>query len=126
MPRRSYSQKELKAFRSGLFFGLQQRKKNSGAKRKTSSSRAELLDMSERYRTRNLGALVFNGKIYDTNFKGAPKVISKAEISELRKEYGVTGRESDREIADRYVRHMRRKFGVFGKDGEFLGLLGEQ
>lgn len=89
--------------------------------------KTSLMDYHKKYRERNLGALSYNGKIYDTNFKKGPVEISKSEIKELRKEYQPKGvRMTDLEVADAYVRHMRRKFGVTdAKTGKWLGLLSD-
>lgn len=137
----NYSKKERNSYEKGFWAGFFQSKKK--AKRKTSSSsstkrkaarpkktrknkRAELLEYSEDYRKRNLGVLFYDGKYYDTNFKGEPVEITKAEIQNLRKEYDFNNNLSDMEVADRYVKHMRRKYGVFNSNGKFLGMLGEE
>ena len=75
---KKYNAEERKAFKRGFFAGLfKMKKKSVSAKNKQrvskkknarKSNKKDLLEMSERYRTRNLGALLFNGKIYDTNF----------------------------------------------------------
>ena len=83
--------------------------------------------MSEHYRKNNLGALSYNGKIYDTNFKGEPYELTKETIKDLREEYDFDGKLSDLEVANRFVRRMRRKYGVFNKKtNEFEGMLSEQ
>lgn len=84
------------------------------------------MDYSEDYRKRNLGALFYDGKYYDTNFKGNPIEITKAEIQDLRKSYDFDNNLSDMDVADHYVKHMRRKFGVFDSNNKFLGMLGEE
>ena len=84
-----------------------------------------LLQQIKRYRDRNLGVLFYNGKYYDTNFINKPVEITRNEIKELRREYDVDGKRRDIEIADMFVRHMRRKYGTFDKNGNFLGMLGD-
>ncbi|MBQ7906800.1 MAG: hypothetical protein IJ309_02370 [Clostridia bacterium] len=82
-----------------------------------------LLDMHKLYREQDLGALEWNGKLYDTNFKDGPHEITKEDLIQLREEYDSNGNLSDYEVADKYVRHMRRKFGVFDREtDEWLGL----
>ncbi|MBE6536888.1 MAG: hypothetical protein E7673_02935 [Ruminococcaceae bacterium] len=126
----AYNSSEKKAYKRGFFAGLFLSKKNKSTTKRSSNKnggKRELMDAHRRYRERNLGALVHNGKIYDTNFKKGPVEITKSEIKELRKEYQPEGvRMTDVEVADAYVRHMRRKFGVTdGKTGKWLGLLGD-
>ena len=43
----------------------------------------------------------------------------------LHKEYDYDGKRSDLQVAQSYVTHMRRKYGVFNKEGKFLHMLGE-
>ena len=121
---------EKNAFKRGLFVGLFMSQKKTTKKAIKSNKNLskqnknqELLEMSERYRSRGLGALLFNGKIYDTNRRGKPVEITKEELAEMRENYG-GGRDID--VADRYVYHMRRKFGVFDNKGRFLHLIGEK
>lgn len=119
------------AFKKGLFYGLFQRKKkkvNSNKKQaKKHNNSAKLKEMHKRYRDRNLGALQFNGKIYDTNFKDGPVEITKDEIKKLRPEYDIHNQMSDIEVADCYVRHMRKKYGMFERGtGKWLGLMGDE
>lgn len=84
-----------------------------------------LKEMHKDYRENNLGALVYNGKIYDTNFKDGPREISKETLKELHEEYDFPGTATDFEVADQYVRHMRSKYGQYDKSGKWLGLLGD-
>ena len=121
---------EKNAFKRGLFVGLFKSKEKTTKKAikpnknlSKQNKNQELLEMSERYRSRGLGALLFKGKIYDTNHKGKPVEITKEQIAEMREDYG-GGRDID--VADRYVYHMRRKFGVFDSKGKFLHLIGEK
>lgn len=69
------------------------------------------------------GPTCVNGKFYDTNFH-KPIEIKKSSIPWLREQYDFNGKSTDAEIVDRYVSHMRSKFGVF-KNGEFIGILSE-
>lgn len=102
------SEKEKKAFRAGV---ISQCRK---CVHKTSS-------VSPRY----LGSTFVNGKFYDTNFK-KPVEISKSLIKQLHEQYDVYGNSTDKEVVDRYVMHMRRKFGVFDRRGNFLYMLGDK
>ena len=133
----NYSTAERNSYKKGFFAGLfTARKQNSNVPKTKKNSnntnvkvgnRKDLLDMSERYRKRGLGALLYNGKIYDTNFKGKPEELTKSFIRDLRKEYVFPGeRVSDLEVADRYVKHMRIKYGSFDAvSGKFLGMIDE-
>ena len=112
---------DMKSWKRGFFAGLF--KSKNVKKSKNKQSKNELLELSERYRTRGLGALQYKGKIYDTNFKGKPTLLTKDFLRKIRPDYGPEL--SDLEVADRYVKHMRRKYGTFDKDGRFLGLLGK-
>lgn len=87
---------------------------------------SSLMELHKTYREHNLGALEYNGKIYDTNFIDGPHLITREVIASLRDEYDSNGKMSDKEIADSYVRHMRRKYGVTDAAGNWLGLLGEE
>ena len=72
-----------------------------------------------------LGSTYVNGKFYDTNFK-KPVEITRKQIAELRSSYENIGeRATDKQIVDRYVNHMRNKYGVFDRRGNFLGMLGD-
>lgn len=137
----NYSKKERNSYKKGFWAGFFQSKKKGKRKSNKSFStkrkvvrpkkskknkRAELLEYSEDYRKRNLGALFYDGKYYDTNFKGDPVEITKAELQDLRKSYDFDNNLSDMEVADRYVKHMRRKYGVFDSNNKFLGMLGEE
>ncbi len=105
----AFKSKEAKiAFRAGI---LSQCKKCAN---KTSN-------VSPRY----LGPTYVNGKFYDTNFK-QPIEIPKSQIRDLHEQYDPDGNSTDREVVDRYVMHMRRKFGVFDKNGNFLHMLGSK
>lgn len=121
--------KEKKAFRMGLFAGLHN--KTSHVSRKVSKSHVardngSLMDEIKNCRKRNLGALYRNGKYYDTNFVDKPVVITKEKLKHLHHEYDPDGTASDGDVADRFVRHMRRKYGVFDTKGNFLHMLGEE
>ena len=121
-----FTKKEKAAFRQGLLAGLSKRKKRKSNKVKSNkkSQKSELMEYHRRYRERNLGALLFNGKIYDNNFKDGPREITKKEIQDMRSEYVPDGAKwSDLDVADAYVRDMRRKCGVYDKTGKWLGLL---
>lgn len=137
----NYSKKERTSYKKGFWAGFFSSKKKG--KRKTNRSfptkrkavhpkkskkdkRAELLEYSEDYRKRNLGALFYDGKYYDTNFKGDPIEITKAELQDLHKSYDSDNNLSDMEVADRYVKHMRRKFGVFDSNDKFLCMTSEE
>lgn len=128
-----YSKKETESYKKGFLAGFFKGKKNrakktrrSYVKSKKNSKKEKLLEFSENYRKGNLGALYFDGKIYDTNFEGNPVEITKADIQELRKEYDQKGQLSDMEVANQYVKHMRRKYGVFNRDGRFLHMISEE
>lgn len=117
---------ERKAYAIGRKHERRKCIKKKGVKPKK-TIKPSLMSEHKRHREHNLGALVHNGKIYDTNFKKGPVEITKSEIKELRKEYQPQGvRMTDKEVADAYVRHMRRKFGVTdGKTGMWLGLISD-
>ena len=131
----SYSTNEKKSWKRGFFAGLYlgKKKKSSNGKKftnnkttpKTKSNSTSLLDKIKLYRQRNLGVLYHNGKYYDTNFIDKPHEISKSLIKDLHEDYNFDGKRSDIEVADSYVRHMRRKYGVFNKEGKFLHMIGE-
>ena len=129
---RKYSASEKKSYKAGFFAGLfsakkkkTTSKKKSGSKKKQKHTRTLMQDIKY-YRDHNLGVLYRGGKYYDTNFIDKPVEITKSEIAELHKEYSFGKKRRDIDVADDYVRHMRRKFGVFSKEtGEFLHMLGE-
>ncbi len=120
-----YTASERRSYKNGFFAGLFASRKQKTSRRKSRTKNETLLDKIKRYRKSNLGVLYHNGKYYDTNFIDKPHEISKSFVKELHREYDVDGKRSDVEVADAYVRHMRRKYGTFSKDGEFLGMLGE-
>lgn len=118
---------ERKAYAIGRKHESKKYYKKKKSKKSKLSKKPSLMDYHKRYRERNLGALLFNGKIYDTNFKDGPHEITKKDIADLRSEYDPHGRMSDIEVADNYVRHMRRKYGTYDKKtGKWLGLLSDQ
>ena len=124
------SKSERRAYAIGRKHERRINKNKINKKKKTRgnySKKKDLINYHNRYRKRNLGALVFDGKIYDTNFKSGPIEITPQEIRELRREYQPEGVVmSDVEVADAYVKHMRRKFGVTDhKTGRFLGMISE-
>ncbi len=122
--RKNYSALERKSYRKGFLAGLFASKKKS--RRNSSNSKRTLASEHKRYREHNLGALLFNGKLYDTNFKDGPHEISKDDLAWMHKEYGFDRKLTDKEAADAYVRHMRRKYGAFDKKtGKWLGLLSD-
>ena len=121
---------EKKAFKQGLMAGLKKKKNSRGISKNKKYNKvpkkSSLRELHKKYRDRNLGALEYNGKIYDTNFKDGPHEITKEDIEMLRSEYDIHGKMSDKEVADSYVRHMRRKYGVEdAKTGKWLGLLSD-
>ena len=119
---------DKKSWKQGFFAGFFKAKKGKVAKKKrvklSSNSQIDLLDSAERYRRLGRGALWHEGKIYDTNYKGKPKLMSKKFIKSLRTEYG--NEMSDLDVATSYVKHMRSKFGVFDKNGNFLRMIDEK
>ena len=125
--KRSYSTAEKKSWKRGFLAGLFSNKNatsvKTAPKKKTNSS--SLLDKIKMYRQKNLGVLYHNGKYYDTNFIDKPVEITKSELKNLHKEYNYDGKRSDLQVAQSYVTHMRRKYGVFNKEGKFLHMLGE-
>ena len=121
-----YSASERRSYRNGFLAGLFAFKKKKAPKRKSNAKKESLLEKIKRYRKHNLGVLYHNGRYYDTNFIDKPHEISKNFVKELHSEYDFDGKRSDIEVADAYVRHMRRKCGTFSREtGEFLGMLGE-
>ena len=135
MAKKFYSASEKKSFKAGFFAGLfkgkkkkntsKYKKKKPWNKRPQKHTRTLMQDIKY-YRDHNLGVLYRDGKYYDTNFIDKPVEITKSEIAELHKEYSFGTKRRDIDVADSYVRHMRRKFGVFSKEtGEFLHMIGE-
>lgn len=120
----TYSVREKQSFKRGFLAGLFSSKKKKTIKKKNSGNKG-LLDKIKFYRDRNLGVLYHNGKFYDTNFVDRPHELDKKFVKELHSEYDVDGKRSDIEVADMFVRHMRRKYGSFDSDGNFKGMLGE-
>ena len=132
--KKRYSSAENKAYRRGFFAGLFSiKKKKTGAsnkkavtvkksKKTRTLTKAELAEEAKWARKNGIGAIYRNGKYWDTNFK-EPKEISKKDIEDMREEY-FGG--SDEQVANRYVLHMRRKYGVFDKNDNFLHLLSEE
>lgn len=139
--KKAYSREQRESWKRGFLFGLSRNKekhnyfKNKNVQFKKSKSsqlnkngnkQSSLLDSIKRYRERNLGALVHNGKYYDTNFIDRPHEITKETIEDARQEMFEGENVPDDVVADQYVRYMRRKYGVFdGKTGKFLGLIGK-
>ena len=114
MAKKRYSAAEKTAYKSGFFAG-----RNSVKQKRTSTKR-------QTAKPRYLGSTYVNGKFYDTNFK-KPVEITRDQISELRSSYQRDGeRATDKQIVDRFVNHMRVKYGSFDRDGNFLGLLGDK
>ena len=131
-----FTKKEKNSFFAGVSVGKKMASVKSNAVGKSSSSAKpakkekfskDFLAQCEEHRKKNLGAIVYNGKIYDTNFKGKPTEITKNELKEMRREYVSSSERNvpDIEVADRFVKHMRRKYGTFDKKGNFIGLLGD-
>ncbi len=128
MARKFSTKSEKRAFRMGLFAGLSRKKskKSRSNGRNNVNTSNSLLDDIKNYRNRNLGVLYYNGKYYDTNFIDKPVEITKSEIKKLRSSYDPEGKLRDIDVADRYVHHMRHKYGVYDKKtGRFLHMLGE-
>lgn len=112
--RRSYALKKSKTVKNGF------------ARVDPKNPPIDFVKKAKEYRQRNLGALRFNGKLYDTNFPNEMVEITKDDIRNLRPEYDFHNRGlSDMDIADRYVSHMRSKYGVFDENDRFLHMLGE-
>ena len=128
---RKYSASEKKSYKAGFFAGLFSAKKKKSGKKKSVTKKKQkhtrtLMQDIKYYRDHNLGVLYRDGKYYDTNFIDKPVEITKSEIAELHQEYSFGKKRRDIDVANDYVRHMRRKFGVFSKEtGEFLHMLGE-
>lgn len=120
-----FSVAEKQSYKRGFLAGLLSAKGKKKKKTSANTKKSALLDKIKMYRKRNLGVLYYNGKYYDTNFIDKPHEIPKSFIKDLHKEYDFDGKRSDIEVADSYVRHMRRKYGSFDLEGNFLGMLGE-
>ena len=129
-----YSASEKKSYKRGFFAGLftakKRRKKNVKYKKKANTYKRpkrsrSLLDEIKYYRAHNLGVLYRNGKYYDTNFIDKPHELERSFVKELHSEYDFDNKRSDRDVADMLVRPMRRKYGVYNKDGSFSHMLGE-
>ena len=150
MAKKNFSKAQNQSWFRGFLFGLKKSKKktkdvknrfNSKRKsykktKKSSLKNSAVLSKKERdkdllneikyYRTRNLGVLYRDGKYYDTNFIDRPVEITKKQIKDLRSEYDWFNQKSDLQVANDFVHHMRRKYGVFDKKtGKFIGLLSE-
>ena len=133
--KKSFSSAEKKSYKRGFFAGLFSAKSKSNIKKKTNNKKSKktydpkkdkgLMDSLKRYRDRNLGVLIYKGKYYDTNFIDKPVEITKSQIQELHKEYNHDGKRDDIDVADSYVKHMRRKFGIFDREGNFIKMIGE-
>lgn len=104
--------KEKKAFCIGLAVGRK-------------SSRGKSSSVKRKDKPRYLGPTCVNGKFYDTNFK-KPVKFTREQIRDLHMEYDPSGNSSDAQVVDRFVKHMRTKYGRFSKSGEFLGMLGDK
>lgn len=128
--KKTYSAAEKKSYKRGFFAGLfSAKKKKSSSKYNKSKSKKHtrtLMEDIKYYRAHNLGVLYRDGKYYDTNFIDKPHELEKSFVKELHSEYDVDNKRSDREVADMFVRHMRRKYGVYDKDDNFLHMLGEE
>ena len=127
--------KEKKAFRKGLGFGYSLKGEKFQAnkisltpvkvvKTNSSSSKPVKFGNSATEKPVFLGPTYVNGKFYDTNWK-KPAEITRELIKQLREEYDVNGQSTDAQIVDRYVNHMKRKYGKFDRNGDFIGLLGD-
>ena len=136
-----FSKKEKKSFFAGVSVGKKMASGMSNVKAHTTSKSSrtnnsakevkfskDFLAQCEVYRKKGLGAISYKGRIYDTNFKGKPVEITKDELKQMRLEYVGAGERnvSDMEVADRFVKHMRRKYGTFDKNDNFIGLLGDK
>ena len=134
--KKKYSMSEKQAYKNGFFAGLftakkKKTKSNVNYKKKSTNPKRSkhsrsLMEDIKYYRAHNLGVLYRDGKYYDTNFIDEPTVLEKSFVKQLHSEYDVDNKRSDREVADMFVRHMRRKYGVYDKDGNFLHMLGEK
>ncbi len=121
--RKQYSAAEKKSFFAGLFAGLCRNKKNStkGQNGKARKKRKFTVPNGPTY----LGRTYVNGKFYDTNWK-TPVEITKEQIKDLRSEYDFDGKRTDAEIVDSFVHHMRRKYGTYDENDNFIGMLGDK
>ena len=134
MAKNKYNSQEKSIWKKGFFAGLFSAKKKktkpvSSTKKqsiKKKGGNSVLLSLAEDCRTAGLGAMTYNGKIYDVNFKGKPSLITKSQIADMRVEYGMGSKYSDIDVAERYTQHMRRKFGVFDENDKFLHMLSEK
>lgn len=124
--KQKYSSVEKSIWKKGFFAGLFAKKRKKQPDVKTKSSNNVLHSLAEDYRKSGLGAMKYHGKIYDVNHKGNPSLITQDDIKDLRVEYGMGREYSDLDVAEKYTQHMRRKFGVFDKNGKFLHLMGEE
>ena len=134
--KRNYSANERKSYKAGFFAGLfsaKKKKKNTNSNYKSKKQKKNnpkkhtrtLMEEIKYYRAHNLGVLYRDGKYYDTNFIDEPTELEKSFVKKLHSEYDMDNKRSDHEVADMFVRHMRRKYGVYDKDGNFLHMLGE-
>ena len=130
--KKTYSAAEKKSYKRGFLAGLFSAKKKTKSsskynkKSKQKKHTRTLMQDIKYYRDHNLGVLYRDGKYYDTNFIDEPTELDKSFVKKLHSEYDVDNKRSDREVADMFVRHMRRKYGVFDRDGNFLHMLGEE
>jgi len=113
------SLKEKKAFKNGFFAGLNK------AKTKGNASVSKTLKSKQTIKPVFMGESYVNGKFYDTNCK-KPILINKSEIRNLHKEYDFDGKQTDKDVVNSFVKHMRRKFGSFDEKGKFVGMLGDK
>lgn len=134
--KKQYSAAERKSFFAGLFAGLNKSKKKPSTKTKYPASAPnksvkgkQTKFPKRRYTVPNgptyLGRTFVNGKFYDTNWK-EPVEITKEQIKAFRGDYDIEGKCSDAEVVDMFVHHMRRKYGVYDKNGNFLYMLGDE
>lgn len=121
--KRQFSKAERKSFFAGLFAGL-----NRGNKT-TAKKKSEQVRKKKKFTVmsgpRYLGPTCVNGKFYDTNWR-EPVEITKAQIKELRSEYDIEGKRTDAEVVSMFVHHMRRKYGVYDANDNFLYMLHEE
>ncbi len=117
------NEREKQIFKAGLFTGLKKKKK-----RKAGKDYKVNLYTGKKISTKPVfkGPTYVDGKFYDTNFK-KPRPLSRELVNNLHKEYDFSGHDSDKVVVDRYVLHMRKKYGTFDrKSGKFLGLIDDE
>ena len=105
---------EKKAVRFGVVLGKNQAKKTGKTSVKSKSSK--------KAGPKFLGPTFVNGKFYDTNFK-KPGLIKTSALKGIMEQYGEGA--TEKQAVDRYVHHMRRKYGVFDENNRFLQIMGD-